>query len=61
MIRGEGPITNDYLRQTLEQCAEIIIRADGDRDYMNHSDLTVQQTTSMAAFMRLAAERIPIR
>jgi hypothetical protein len=58
MIRSEGPITSAYLRQVLEQSAEIIMRADGDRDYMNQSHLTVQQTTSIAAFIRLAAERI---
>jgi hypothetical protein len=58
MVRSEGPITNAFLRQVLEQSAEIIMRADGDRDYMNHSDLTVQQTTSIAGFLRLAAERI---
>jgi hypothetical protein len=57
-IISEGPITNTYLRNTLEQSAEIIMRADGDRDYMNGSNLTVQQTTAIAAFLRLAAERI---
>ena len=58
MIRSESPITNVYLRQVLEQSAEIIMRVDGDRDYINQSLLTVQQTTSIAAFIRLAAERI---
>lgn len=43
------------LAALLQACANVIFRVDGDRDYMNPSDLTVQQTTAAADLLRLAA------
>ncbi len=42
----------------LEKCADDILRTDGDRDYMNTSNLTVQATTALADLLRLAALKL---
>lgn len=44
--------------QTLRAVAEIIIRIDGDRDHMNHSDLSCEQTVAIARLMRSIANRL---
>ena len=51
-------LTDDELAKVLKEAAEAVMKADGDRDYMNPSDLTVQVTTSCANLMMLAAERL---
>lgn len=51
-------ITNAEFGASLRIVADTIMRADGDRDYMNPSDLTVQQTTSIADLLRGAADRL---
>ena len=51
-------VPDGVLLSALKTSVEQILRADGDRDYMNHSDLTVQQTTAIADFIRLAIKRL---
>lgn len=50
-------ITNTDFGTSLRLVADTIMRADGDRDYMNPSDLNVQQTTAVADLLREAANR----
>lgn len=50
-------ITDIEFGASLRLVAETIMRADGDRDYMNPSDLNVQQTTAVADLLREAANR----
>ena len=38
----------------LGQCRSAILKADGDRDYMNPSNLTVQQTKAIADYISIA-------
>ncbi len=45
----------------LRKCADEVIRVDGDRDYMNHSHLTVQASLAMADLIRLAAKKLEAR
>ncbi len=51
-------ITNADLAEAMGLAAAEVMQADGDRDYMNPSNLTVQQTTAIADMMRLAAARL---
>ena len=55
---SEDTIANAGLANIMMQCAKTIMRTDGGRDYMNGSNLTVQQTTSMADLMRVVAGRL---
>jgi hypothetical protein len=48
------PITTDEI----ERVAAAIMRIDGDRDHMNRSDMTCEQTQEIARFLRrIAAEK----
>jgi hypothetical protein len=51
-------ITNAEFGKSLRLVADTIMRKDGDRDYMNPSNLNVQQTTAIADLLRGAAERL---
>lgn len=42
----------------LDNCANEIVSADGDRDYMNPSNLTVQSALAIADLLRLAALKL---
>lgn len=52
------PITNAELAEAMLLAANEVMRIDGDRDYMNPSDMKVQQTTAIADVMRMAASRL---
>jgi CRISPR/Cas system CMR-associated protein Cmr3 (group 5 of RAMP superfamily) len=60
--RNQAPegITNAEFGASLRLVANMVMRTDGDRDYMNPSDLNVQQTTSIADFLRSAADRFEV-
>lgn len=47
-----------HLARTLRLAAENTIRVDGDRDHMNSSLLTVDQSVAAAAVMLVAADKI---
>jgi hypothetical protein len=47
-------LTRQELDQ-INQVADQIMRVDGDRDHMSHSDLTCEQTQSIARFLRALA------
>jgi hypothetical protein len=45
----------------LEECVGVVLKADGDRDYMNPSNLSCQQTQAIADYMRLAIKMLDAR
>ena len=51
-------LSDENIVLTLRQSREVIMKADGDRDYMNSSNLTVRQTTAIADFIRIAIARL---
>ncbi|HWS65673.1 MAG TPA: hypothetical protein VN325_23175 [Steroidobacteraceae bacterium] len=54
-------VLDENIAGWLRDIATMILRADGDRDYMNPSDLTVQQTMAAADLIRIAADRLSKR
>lgn len=51
-------ITDKEWAVSLRLVAQTIMREDGDRDYMNPSNLNVQQTTAIADLLRTTADRL---
>jgi hypothetical protein len=48
-IEAERPVTYAYL---IGKIIELIVRKDGDRDHMNHSELTCEQTMAIVELLR---------
>lgn len=46
------------LAKSLRLAGETAVRVDGDRDHMNHSNLTTEQTMVMAKLMLVAADKL---
>lgn len=57
-VAGGGESARQVLLANLEGAAQTIIRADGDRDYENPSDLDCEQTQAIAELLREAAKAI---
>ena len=53
----DEPSLNDLI-PILKVCVKEILKADGDRDYMCPSNLTVQQTLAIADFVRCAIQKL---
>ena len=51
-------LSDNELVKRLRVLAHEALRVDGDRDHMNHSDLTCQQSMAIVQLMRAAADRI---
>lgn len=44
--------TQNYLRSLIDQAITIMLHADGDRDHMNHSNLTCEQSMAIVELLR---------
>ena len=51
-------VSAEEIAKALRSCADLIIKIDGDRDHMNHSDLTCEQVMEMAKIMHAAADKL---
>lgn len=58
MIGDPARVPSDVLATALQGCVDRIILVDGDRDHMNHSDLTVEQSLAMSDLIRVAVAKL---
>lgn len=51
-------VSDKEIAEILRLYARTVIRADGDRDHMNHSDLNCEQSVAMARLMTAIADKL---